>query len=318
MKIIAFVGLPLSGKTTASEVAKEMNIPVIVMGDIVREEAKRRNLEISDEILGKIASELREKEGMDAIAKRCIPKIKEKVEKKGVVVIDGIRGVAEVKRFKKEFGDDFILINIESPIEIRFERALIRKRKDDIKTIEELKNRDRRELSWGMGEAIKKADFTVENVSDLETFKEKIREILRRFVEKVEIEIETEIHPTEDKEKVVNAVKNIFPDAKIEIDNGKLKASSKDLSTFKRLIKKQRILDTVRSELIRGRSGNEITIFLNKQTATVSRINFAERDAILSPLKVTIKLYNVPFERFLDYVAPQTREGKPVKELDSL
>ncbi|HIP25737.1 MAG TPA: hypothetical protein EYG81_04690, partial [Archaeoglobus profundus] len=114
MRVIAFVGLPLSGKSTAAKVAEEMGIPVVCMGDIVREEAKKRGLALTDENLGKIANELRQKEGLDAIAKRCIPIIREKGKDVGVVVIDGIRGIAEVERFKREFGDDFILINIEA------------------------------------------------------------------------------------------------------------------------------------------------------------------------------------------------------------
>lgn len=318
MKIIAFVGLPLSGKSTAAKVAEELGIPVVVMGDIVREEVKRRGLELTDENAGKVATELREKEGMDAIAKRCIPIIREKAKEKGIVVVDGIRGIAEVERFKKEFGDDFILINIESPIEMRFERALKRKRADDIQTIEELKKRDERELSWNMGEAIKVANFTIENTSDIQTFIGKIRDLLNQLAKQVEVEITTDVHPTEDEEKVIEAIRNIFPDAEIKIEDGKLIAIARDLSRLRDLLRKQRILDTARSELIRNRRGNEITVYLNKQTATVSRINFTDEDVILSPLKVTFRIYGVPVERFIDYLAPETRDGKPIKELETL
>lgn len=318
MKIIAFVGLPLSGKTTASRVAEEMGIPVVIMGDVVRDEIFRRGLELNDENAGKVASELREKEGMDAIAKRCIPKIKEKIDEKGVVVIDGIRGIAEVERFKSEFGDDFILINIEAPIELRFKRALERKRSDDVKTIDDLKRRDERELSWSMSEAIKSADLTLENTGTIEEFKEKIREILTYFLPRVEVEIETDVNPTEDAEKVEKAVRNLFPDANIEIEGDKLYARTSNLSRFRELLRMQRILDTARSELIRNRSGNRVTVYLNKQTAFVSRINFAEEDAILSPLKVTFRLYDIDFERFLDYLTPETRDGRPVREIERL
>ncbi len=318
MRVIAFVGLPLSGKSTAAKVAEEMGIPVVCMGDIVREEAKRRGLPQTDENLGKIAEELRRKEGMDAIAKRCIPIIREKGIETGVVVIDGVRGIAEVERFKKEFGDDFILINIEAPLEIRFQRALKRKRSDDITTIEDLKKRDKRELSWNMGEAMKIANFTIENVGGLEEFKEKVRDILTQLAKKVEIEIETDVYPTEDVDKVVQAVKNLFPDAEIEIEEGKLKARAWDLRKFRDLLRRQRILDTARTELFKGRSGNEITIYLNKQTAYISKVNFADVDAILSPIRVTFRLYGIPVGRFIDYLAPATKAGRPIKEIDTL
>lgn len=318
MRVIAFVGLPLSGKSTAAKVAEEMGIPVVCMGDVVREEAKRRGLPQTDENLGRIAEELRKKEGMDAIAKRCIPIIREKGMDTGVVVIDGVRGIAEVERFKKEFGDDFILINIEAPLEIRFQRALKRKRSDDITSIEELKRRDERELSWNMGEAMKLANFTIENVGGLEEFKEKVRGILEQLAKNVEIEIETDIHPTEDVDKVVQAVKNLFPDADVEIEDGKLKAKAWDLKKFRDLLRRQRILDTARTELFRGRSGNEITILLNKQTAYVSKVNFADEDTILSPIRVTFKLYGIPVGKFIDYLAPPTKAGKPIREVDTL
>ncbi len=318
MKVIAFVGYPLSGKSTAAQVAREIGIPVIVMGDIVREEAARRGLELTDENLGRIASELREKEGMDAIARRCIPKIREEAKKSGVVVVDGIRGIAEIERFKKAFGDDFILIAIESPLEVRFERARVRKRSDDVEKLEDLEERDRREEKWGMREAMEIADFTVENTGDYEDFVDKIRQILLKLTRNVEVEIETEVHPTESEEKVVNAVRNLFPDAEVKIENGKLRGRARNLEGFRDLLRKQRILDTARGELMKGRSGNEVTIYLNKQTATVSRINFCDPDAVLSPLKVTFRLNNVPFQRFLDYIAPETRDGRPVKELEKL
>lgn len=311
--ILAFVGYPLSGKSTAGEVAKELGIPVVTMGDVVREEALRRGLDPNSENLGKIASELREKEGMDAIAKRCIPKIRSLGT---VVLVDGIRGIAEVNAFKKAF-DDFVLIAIESPIQLRLERAKQRKRSDDVFTMDELIERDRREESWGLKEAMEVADFTIENTGDIEEFKEKVREILRKLLG-VEVEITTEIHPTEEAEKVVNAVKNLFPDAKIRIENGKLFAIARDLRTFRELLRRQRILDTARAELIAKRRGKEITIYLNKQTATVSRINLCEEEAVLSPLRVTFRLLGVPFQKFLDYLAPETKDGKPLKEVEEL
>jgi predicted RNA binding protein with dsRBD fold (UPF0201 family)/dephospho-CoA kinase len=317
MRVIAFVGLPLSGKTTASKVAEEMGIPVVCMGDVVREEARRRNLPLTDEVLGKIANELREKEGMDAIAKRCIPLIREKGKDVGVVVVDGIRGIAEVEAFKRAF-DDFILIAVEAPLEVRFQRALKRKRSDDVKSIEELKERDRRELSWNLAKALEIADFTIENTSSLDEFREKVRDLLEQLAKKVEVEIETKVNPTEDSNKVVQAVKNLFPDAEITIEGDTLKAKAWDLRKFRDLLRRQRILDTARTELLKGKSNNETTVFLNKQTAYIGKVNFTDEDAILSPIRVTFKLYGIPFGKFLDYLAPPTKAGKPIREVDRL
>ncbi|MEM2462466.1 MAG: AAA family ATPase [Archaeoglobaceae archaeon] len=310
--IIAFVGYPLSGKSTAAQIAKEFGIPVVVMGDVVREEAKKLGLKETAENLGRIAEELRKREGMDAIAKRCISKIKSLGP---IVLVDGIRGIDEVKAFKKEF--NVVLIAIEAPLEIRFERAKQRMRSDDVQTIAELIERDRREEFFGLKEAMEIADFTIENRGDIEEFKEKIRAILKRILS-VEVIIETLIHPTEEEEKVIGAIRNLFPDAKIEISEGKVFAIARNLKTFRELLRRQKILDTARSELLRNRRGNEVTIYLNKQTATISRINFCDENVALSPLRVTFRVLTVPFQRFLDYLAPITKDGKPVVEIEEL
>ncbi len=318
MKIIAFVGLPLSGKSTASSVAREMGIPVVVMGDVVREEVKKRGLPLTDENAGKVANELREREGMDAIAKRCIPRIRELDS--DVVVVDGIRGIAEVDRFRKTFGNDFILIAIESPAEMRLERARKRGREDDrsIKTMEDLKRRDEREISWGMLEAMEKANLVVENVSGIDDFGDKVRAILKNFTRGIEVDVYTEVNPTEDVEKVKKAIENLFPGIELEFDEGKgiLRGRVERVDRFRELLRMQRILDTARAELKRGWRGKESTVFINKQAATVSRINFTEEKTTLSPIVVTFKAYGVPFEKFIDWLAPETRDGKPVREIE--
>ncbi|MCX8172489.1 MAG: AAA family ATPase [Archaeoglobaceae archaeon] len=311
--IIAFVGYPLSGKSTAAEVAKEFGIPVVVMGDVIREEAISRGIEPNSENLGRIANELREREGMDAVAKRCISKIR---SLGSIVLVDGIRGIAEVQTFKKAF-EDFVLIAIESPPELRFERAKRRGRSDDVLTIEDLYERDRREESWGLKKAIEVADFTIENTGSIEDFRDKVHALLKKLLS-VEVEIETAINPTEEEEKVIIAVKNLFPDAKIRIEGGRLFAKARDLSKFRDILRRQRILDTARAEFIKNRKGNETTIYLNKQTATVSKINFCEENIALSPLRTTFKLLGVSFQRFIDFLAPETKDGKPIREIEEL
>ncbi len=181
IQILAFVGAPAAGKTESASVAKEIGIPVITMGEVVREELRRRGLSLSDENAGRVANELREREGMDAIAKRCIPLIKDAEGKKAekmVIVIDGIRGIAEVETFKKEFGNDFVLVRVEAPLILRYKRIKSRGRGDDLLSIEEFKERGEREKGWGMEEAMKKADKVVKNEGSLEEFKEQIKGIL--------------------------------------------------------------------------------------------------------------------------------------------
>jgi dephospho-CoA kinase len=176
MKLIAFVGMPASGKSEAAAIAKKLGIPVVNMGDVVREETARRGLPPTDENIGGTGTALRREEGMDVIAKRCVPKIHAIRSK--VIVVDGIRNINEIEYYKKEFGTDFKLIAINTPFDIRFERVKKRARSDDMKSMEELKRRDEREKGWGLDRAIEKADINIDNTGTIEKFKEKMEQLL--------------------------------------------------------------------------------------------------------------------------------------------
>ncbi|MGP8321807.1 MAG: dephospho-CoA kinase [Methanosarcinaceae archaeon] len=182
MKIIAFVGMPASGKSEAGRVAEDKGIYVINMGDVIRKEVMRRGLEPTDANTGSVGTSLRKNEGMDAVAKYCVPIIINSGT--DMVVIDGVRGIAEVEFFKQEFGEDFMLVNIDSPIRIRLERVKARGRSDDMTNIDALRIRDERELGWGMSEAIEAADITILNAAGLEEFKHSIVELLEQIHDK--------------------------------------------------------------------------------------------------------------------------------------
>lgn len=180
MKIIAFVGMPASGKSEAARIASKMGIPVVNMGDVIRKEVLSRGLEPTDSNTGMVATDLRKCEGMDAVAKRCIYQIREKGSE--LVVVDGVRGIAEVECFRQEFGKGFILISIYTPIEVRFSRIQKRGRSDDMSSIDGLRHRDERELGWGMGEAIEASSIEIENNFSLETFRKDVIEVLSNFL----------------------------------------------------------------------------------------------------------------------------------------
>lgn len=176
MGIIGTVGLPGSGKGEAASVARELDIPVVTMGDIIREECRARGLDPTNHH-GEVAVALREEEGRTAIADRSLQRIREAKLDNDTVLVDGIRSDVEVERFEEAFGADFRLLAIVAPFEIRKERIADRNR-DDPDT-ESLKERDQRELDFGMGAAIENADITIENTSTIEAFHERIRRVLK-------------------------------------------------------------------------------------------------------------------------------------------
>ncbi|HIH69167.1 AAA family ATPase [Methermicoccus shengliensis] len=177
--VVAFVGYPASGKSEAARMAADMGIPVVCMGDVVREEAARMGLSPTDEALGAVACMLREREGMDSIARRTLPTLRRLLTEHDVVVLDGIRGIAEVHFFRQHLGAAFRLVHILSPFSLRLERIRSRQRSDAILTPEELRRRDEREEGWGLREAMAMADVVIANEGTLEELRERIEKVLR-------------------------------------------------------------------------------------------------------------------------------------------
>jgi len=177
MKIIAFAGMPCSGKSEAVQIAKEMNIPVIRMGDMVWEEVKNRKLSLNEKNVGAIADQMRKNLGMDIWAKRTLDKIS-LIKKTKHIIIDGIRNIEEIDTFKKSLGKDFIIIAVTASDETRQRRFLNRGREDDSLNIQDLKDRDKRELNWGLGTVIASADIIVPNEDGINEFRKEIRRIL--------------------------------------------------------------------------------------------------------------------------------------------
>ena len=178
MKICAIVGYAGSGKTTAIEAIRDLGL-VVTMGDIIRNEAKKRNLKPSGNIIGEIAKELREKEGPGIIAKKCVDLIKNKDEE--VIIVDGVRSISEVNVFRKFWKFPIIAIIVKE--EERFKRLFERARSDDPKNIDELKERDKREIQFGLKQVIKNADYKIRNDSKIKDLKKKTRKLILKIIE---------------------------------------------------------------------------------------------------------------------------------------
>ncbi|MHA1410082.1 MAG: AAA family ATPase [Candidatus Odinarchaeia archaeon] len=181
--LIGLTGMPGAGKGAVHEALKQFNIPIIEMGDIVRNEAKKLGLPLTSEVLGGIALSLRA-EGQDAVAKRCGKIIKEllrKNPKTRVIIVDGIRSVEELKYFKENF-DPMVFVAVHASPKTRFERLVKRERSDDFKTWEEFQTRDQREILLGIGGAIALADYVILNTGSLSELHKNSKELFKRIL----------------------------------------------------------------------------------------------------------------------------------------
>ena len=180
MQVIGVTGLPGSGKSVVARVANNLRINVIRMGDVIRDEALKINADI-----GETAVKLREDYGKYVVAEKCVEILKEALENTSndknelKFVIEGIRSPAEVEIFKKHFGK-FKVIAIYSSPKTRFMRLKRRQRSDDSTSIFEFKNRDERELKFGIGNVIATSDYMIVNEGPIWKYKNSIRSILKK------------------------------------------------------------------------------------------------------------------------------------------
>ena len=157
--IVCLTGMPGAGKSTIADALKSKGFDKITMGDAVRAEAVLRKIEPTSANLGKLMLELREKKGPGAVAELIKDQIAN--SKSNVILIDGVRSIAEVDVLKK-FGTVKILA-VHASGDKRFGFLTNRKRADDPENREEFVVRDSREIKVGMSESIALADETLSN-----------------------------------------------------------------------------------------------------------------------------------------------------------
>ena len=152
--------MPGAGKSTIAEGLKLKGYDIINMGDAVREEAKKRNLELTGSNLGKLMLELREKNGPGAIAELIKPQIESSTA--SVILIDGVRSTDEIQVLRKL--GSVKLLAIHASTDTRFNFLQKRGRSDDPQTKDNFEERDNRELGVGLSKPIALSDYAISNI----------------------------------------------------------------------------------------------------------------------------------------------------------
>ena len=187
--IIGLTGRIASGKGEVAEFLKKKGFEYYTISQKVREVAGKINLEIKREILQDLGNLMRKYEGAGAWIKRIVAENLKDIKERNYV-IDGIRNPGEIEELKKT--GNFVLISIDAPLEIRYERVLKRNKESDPKEYEEFVKIDARDFGeenpegQQVGKCMAMADFHLFNNSTLEEFKRKIENLcLQIFKEKV-------------------------------------------------------------------------------------------------------------------------------------
>jgi dephospho-CoA kinase len=172
--------MPGAGKSTVANLLKEKEFYIVNMGDIIREKAIEKNLELTDKNIGELMKELRREHGNEIVAKLILEKVRNLKEKR-YIVIDGIRSF-------KEFGVlselGFVrLLAIHASPDTRYYHIKQRERSDMPPDYEKFLQRDKREMDIGIAEAIALADEAIcNNTATISELKDTVDKIVSKWV----------------------------------------------------------------------------------------------------------------------------------------
>jgi dephospho-CoA kinase len=113
-----------------------------------------------------------------------VEKIRAASSLKRRVFIEGLRTPDEIKCLRNAF-PDIIVIGVVASQLTRVKRAVKRNRWDDPKFEDEILQKDAQEAAWGVNEALKIADVTLENDGNsIDELKSKVAKLIERLLQK--------------------------------------------------------------------------------------------------------------------------------------
>jgi dephospho-CoA kinase len=183
-KVIAFVGMPGSGKGTCTAYLNETyGWRVIHFGNMFYEEVQRRGLDnVKDETF--VQKDMRDKEGLGVLAKHALRKARTYFDEgDSIVVFDGLYTWPEYKYLDQELGENLTVIAITAPKKLRRQRVLERKDSHRTYTLDQLIQREIGEIeNIEKGGPIAYADYTIVNDTTPEDLLAKLDGLLKILI----------------------------------------------------------------------------------------------------------------------------------------
>ena len=178
--IIGLTGRNASGKGAAAEFLKSIGFVYTSLADELRRVLQEEGIPVTRDNLIREGRRFRERWGPAFLAHRVFKRL----DPEKNYIVDSIRHPEEVRVFRLR--DDFYLLHIQAPAEIRFERIRRRGREGDPQTWEDFLQVETRETSDAdpnaqrIDRCEKLADATLVNDDSLETLHRRLRDWLRR------------------------------------------------------------------------------------------------------------------------------------------
>ena len=161
--LIGIAGTFASGKDTLAEyLVSEYNFAIASSSDAVREVSQKRHGNIERPALHETANYYRQKFGADYFVQKLLDDYNAtKANNYFGLVVTGLRSVGEAQAIKKANG---VLVFVNAPIEVRYQRMLVRNRDKEVNlTLEEFAESEKSE--WHSGDGL--ADFSFKNIQKM-------------------------------------------------------------------------------------------------------------------------------------------------------
>jgi dephospho-CoA kinase len=174
VKIVAFVGLTGSGKSSAVEYLTSKGYPKVYFGGVVLDAMTRAGLEHTQENEQPFREQLREREGKDFVVNRIVTQIRDLINAgQHHIIADGIYTWTEYKIMKREFPGELTVVAVVTPKHLRHHRLTQR-------PIRPLTDAEANQRDWSEIENLEKggpiaiADHYIINNGDLDHFHQQI------------------------------------------------------------------------------------------------------------------------------------------------
>lgn len=171
---IGLTGTNCAGKGTVADYLVSKGYEYYSLSDEIRLELRRRGLEETRDNLRDLGNELRNVHGYGVLAEMLSSRVSYDA------VIDSIRHPMEVEALRGFY--DFVMVSVDAPIELRYERAKERGREENASSLEEFRQKEELEKGEGGGQQIHRtmeaSDYILFNDSNMDGLQKKIDDFL--------------------------------------------------------------------------------------------------------------------------------------------
>lgn len=181
LKILAFVGLAGSGKSTAVEHFTQKGYPKVYFGGVILSAMKEAGIEITPENEKAFREKFREEHGKDVVVNRIIEQIRHLADAgQHRIIADGLYTWTEYKILKSAFPGELVLTAVVAPRHLRYHR--LSQRAERPLTATEAYDRDHSEIeNLEKGGPIAIADHYVINDVSVEEFEKRLDALAREL-----------------------------------------------------------------------------------------------------------------------------------------